>query len=55
MYKINKDQGKNSISQHQESAFILKSATIIQCTIKGRFEESLAATFSKKPQHNINM
>ncbi len=23
MYKINKDQGKNSISQHQESAFIL--------------------------------
>ncbi len=35
--------------------FILKSATIIQCTIKGRFEESLVATFSKKPQHNINM
>ena len=33
----------------------LKSATIIQCTIKGRFEESLVATFSKKPQHNINM
>ena len=26
----------------------LKSATIIQCTIKGRFEESLVATFSKK-------
>lgn len=33
----------------------LKSATIIQCTIKGRYEESLAVTFSKKPQHNINM
>ena len=22
MYKINKDQGKNSISQHKESAFM---------------------------------
>ena len=42
----------NAIAQEEQN---LKSATIIQCTIKGRFEESLVATFSKKPQHNINM
>ena len=33
----------------------LKSATVIQYTIKGRFDEALVATFCKKQQHNINM
>lgn len=37
MYKINKDQGKNSISQHQESAFIYeKISYICSCYLNPR-------------------